>query len=66
MWFNIFHQHYWGTPHPQKDEYYMICDECGKQRKLKINFNDNSVIKLSSHNTYQEVETNPEKIKRAA
>jgi hypothetical protein len=38
MFFDLFHEHYWGPPRWQQNGYYMTCYECGKQYKLKIDF----------------------------
>jgi hypothetical protein len=41
MFFDLFHQHYWGPPRRQTDgSYCMVCCECGKRRKLKVTLED--------------------------
>jgi hypothetical protein len=36
----LFHKHYWAPPRKWGDGYYMICYECGKRRKLNLDFNN--------------------------
>ena len=40
MFFGLIHEHYWSAPFRQPSGYYMICYECGKQHKLKVDLDD--------------------------
>jgi hypothetical protein len=44
MFFDLIHEHSWGLPLRGIYGYYMTCYECGKHRKVKIDF-DNQFVK---------------------